>query len=62
MPILFQSVDTDLVGRGDIWVEDLGSEPVEPKPHVLAWGGNGSDGHSGGAAGNSLVKLNLTLK
>ena len=28
LPILLQSVDADLAGGGDVWVEDLGGEPT----------------------------------
>ena len=45
------------------WKILVANQPkVENQPRVAAWEVEERNQHFGGAAGNSLVKLNLTLK
>ena len=64
LPILLQSANANLASGGDVWVKDLGRKPTcrDSSASWLRVRTSALDLHLGGAAGNSLVKLNLTLK
>lgn len=62
LPILLQGVDTNLAGSRHIRMEDLGGKPTWYNYELLESYIEHQDVHFGGAAGNSLEKLNLTLK
>jgi len=64
LPVLLERIDTDFSGVRDIWMEDFGREPTckleRQSTHQSRY--QTSDVHFGGAAGNSSVNLNFTLK
>ena len=65
LPILLQGVDADLAVRANVRMENLGCEPTylnDPFNSKFDHRGIQSHSHFGGAAGNSFVKRNFTLK
>ena len=67
-PVLFEGVDADLPGGTDVGVKYLRCEPTYTHRQKSTSEGHtmketeGGNVHFGGAAGNSSVNLNFTLK
>ena len=71
LPVLLEGVDADLPGGTDVGVKYLCCEPTYTQTQKSTsrgthddrdGGGGGGNVHFGGAAGNSSVNLNFTLK